>query len=122
MGEQNYVTSLGQDRADCIETMKQLVRTHESNNFEHLHLENERYYDSLDEDSDAKKDLEKKWNSASVKKKEMLAEWEVNWKKASSYDRHDLVEQKKNILWWYETKRFMFSEQNYHYFKTYWDM
>jgi hypothetical protein len=121
MGDNTYLNTIGQDRADCIETMKQLVRSGDHNNFQHLHIENERYYDSLSEGSEAKKDLKTKWDEVSLKKKDMMQEWEIAWKKSSSIDRHDLVEQKKGVLWWYETQRMRFAEQNYHYFKTYWD-
>ena len=114
--------TIGHDRADCIETMKTLTRTGDINNHQHLHIENERYYDSLDEDSEAKKDLQTKWNTLALKKKELINEWETNWKKTNSYDRHDMVEAKKQILWWYETKRSQIAEMNYHYYRTYWDM
>lgn len=121
MGDATYINTIGQDRADCIETMKALVRQGDHNNRQHLHLENDRYFDSLTTESEAQLDLKKKWDALSRKKNDLLQEWEVAWKKSDSATRHDLIEQKKGIIWWYETKRFMHAEMNYHYFKTYWD-
>lgn len=120
--KQNIIlNTIGRDRTDCIESMKTITRQNDYNNYQHLRVENERYYDSLDDDAKPKNDLKNKWDIISTKKNEMLMEWEINWKKSDVAVRHDLIEQKKAILWWYEKERAMYAEMNYHYFKTYWE-
>ena len=47
--KQNIIlNTIGRDRTDCIESMKTITRQNDYNNYQHLRVENERYYDSLD--------------------------------------------------------------------------
>jgi len=126
MTEQGLFNTIGRDRSDCIETAKSLVQQGDPNSYMHLSVENDRYYDSLDESPDEKdcpkKNLKEKWDKLSSWKQKQMVEWKEQYGKADPYNRHDLLEQKKQILWVYEKERFVQVELNYHYFKTYWDL
>lgn len=125
MDEIGLFNTIGRDRSDCIENAKALVRRGDQNAYKHLSIENDRYYDSLDDavdDSDCpKKNLKEKWDKLSSWKQKQMVEWKKHFDSADSYNRHDMLEQKKQILWIYEKERFVHAELNYHYFKTYWE-
>lgn len=112
--------TIGRDRTDCVHTARALVRADDPGNHRHLHTENDRYFDSLEKDSEEQRDLIRKWDGLSSWKQKQIGEWDRLFKTADAYDKHDLLEQRKQILWLYEKERFVHVEHNYYYFKTYW--
>ena len=114
--------TVGRIRTDCITMGHQYMQSGDPHNHKHLRFETERYYDSLEDGSDAKNDLKKKWDTLSYSHNEVLKRWQVAFKEANPLDKHDLWDQKIVLLFQYEIERFVCMEHNYHYFKTYWDM
>ena len=113
--------SVGRMRMDCVKAGMNFIRSNDVNNYRHVEVENNRYFESLAEGCDALSDLKMKWDKLTVWKNERLREWEKAYHAADSMDRHDLIEQRKQLFWLYEMERFFVVENNYHYFRTYWD-
>ena len=122
MEQSSSLYTVGRTRTDCIEAGHAFLQNNEPKNHMHLKIENERYYNTLELDSEAQHHLKNKWDKLSKWKQVQLKEWKKAYDSADSMDRHDLMEQRAQLLWLYEKERFIQVENNYHYFKTYWDM
>ncbi len=122
--DEQTLNTVGRLRTECIEKMKILTRNYDPNAYEyynHLHGENERYYDSLNDGSLEKEDLTNKFNILSKIKNEKLHIWKKKYDDADVITRQGLIENMKMDLWWYEKERAAYAETNYLYFKTYWE-
>jgi hypothetical protein len=117
--DQPGLYTVGRTRTDCIENIHAFLQSNDPSSHTHLKIENERYYDTLEKNSDAQNQLKQKWDTLARWKQKQLNEWKKAYDNADSMDRHDLMEQKKQLLFLYEKERSVAVENNYHYFKTY---
>ena len=122
MAEKDSLYTVGRIRTECISLARSYMQGGNPSDYKHMRLESERYYDSLEDGSDAKNDLKKKWDALSYDHKNIIDEWNNKYKESNPLDRHDLWELKLQLLFSYEMERFICMEHNYLYFKTYWDM
>ena len=111
--------TIGRQRSDCIEAIRELLRMKDVNTYEHLKIENERYFNTLDDNGEAQDSLKEKWDKLALWKQNQMKVWERKWNTSDSMDRHDLIERKKQLLFMYEKERSVCVENNYYYFKTY---
>lgn len=118
---QNELLTIGRKRSECIESLRNLLGMNDVNNYEHLRIENERYYNTLDDNGEAQSSLKERWDKIALWKQNQLKVWERKWSAADSMDKHDLIERKKQLLYLYEKERSICVENNYYYFKTYMD-
>lgn len=122
MGEKNeYLNTLGRDRTDILDGINEIVKGQNPQNRCFLELENNHYYDSLSENSEAKKDLKNKWDKLSIEKQKYIKQFKKRWTAADPPDRSDLLQEKIIMLWNFEINKAKEVRRNYFYFKTYWE-
>lgn len=123
MEQKEGIYTLGRMRYECILIGRQYLHSQgQPYNYMHLRIINNRYYDTLEDNSEAQADLKVKWDELAWKYKKENDEWKVRYDAADSLTKHDLVDEKYMIKFRYEMDRFAEVEHNYYGHKTYWDL
>lgn len=112
--------TLGIIRLEIIKNSEQLAKSGDARNMQMLRFNNERYYETLEDGSEAQICLKKQWDKLAVAHREDMKQWKIQYDKADYLDKTDLWSYKQNLEFNYEYRRYIESEINLLNYKTYW--